>query len=233
MQKGRKLSSDNELDIKFIVTFTVAFVIISSIILAAGYAVASMTGIIGGGSAAEIDATPTPAPTARPTYVVIGVPTEIPDPTPTPTPRPPTPTPSPTPVPSPYKLKVSIDQSRVGSYIYILIFGMGDVSEPVDMTHTRLCIRNGGAVYCDYNFDEAFYNMYGEWRNSDGDKTLEPGESFSLEVSAYSLNIPLDSETRLILSLDGTELRNFPIPAFQMNTDLPAQPQDPGTGYSY
>ena len=52
MQRDRKLSSDNELDIKYILTFTVAFVVIASIILVAGYVLLTAAGILGQGSAA-------------------------------------------------------------------------------------------------------------------------------------------------------------------------------------
>jgi hypothetical protein len=230
MRREPKLSSDNELDIKYILTFTAAFVVISSVILVAGYALLSVTGILGNSQAEVTDGPmPTPTPTARPTYIAIGVPTDIPDPTPTPTPRPPTPTPSPTPVPSPYKLTINIDQSEASSMIYTVILGMKQGYQPLDLTHTTLTIRNGDTVYCDYSFSDAMYWLDGNWSNSNEDNRLDPtGESLKLRISAYSLKIPLDVETRLILSLDGTTVVNFPLPAFQNNADL-SQLQDPGS----
>jgi hypothetical protein len=236
MQRDRKLSSDNEFDIKYIVTFTIAFVVISCIILAAGYMLLTMTGILGH---AEVSPTPTPSPTAKPTYVIIGVPTETPCPTPVPTPRPPTPTPSPTPVPSPYDIKIALSQANVGSMKYNVTFSLLPDSESLDMTQTRLKISDWETTYCDYAYNEMMYWLDGYWYNSDGDDRLDPtGESITFMISAYGLNIPLERETRLSLSLDGTELRGLPLPSFQNSVDFGESPDPNSTseynpGYNY
>jgi hypothetical protein len=218
MRREPKLSSDNELDFKYILTFTAIFVVLSSIILVAGYAILSLTGIVGHGMG-EPNETPVPTPTARPTYIVIGVSPDPVDPTPTPTPRPPTPTPSPTPVPSPYKVAVIQDQGRVGSMKYNITFSMVPGYQPLDMTRAKLAIKDWETTYCDHNYDAMMYYLDGCWQNSNEDKRLDPtGESLTFQISAYSLKIPLDRETRLTLTLDdGTLLVNLPLPAFQNN----------------
>jgi hypothetical protein len=232
MQRDRKLSSDNELDLKYILTFTAAFVVISSIILVAAYALLTVTGILGQGQAA-ITGTPTPAPgstTARPTYVVIGVPTNQPSPEPT-LHATPSPSPSPTPVPSPYKVGVSINQVRAGSMEYNVTINMVPGYQPLDMSRVQLVIKDWETTYCNYNYDAMMYYLDGCWLNSNGDKRLDPtGETLTFAVNAYSLKIPLDRETRFILSLDGTEVLNLPLPSFQNYADTSGQSPDPGSG---
>jgi hypothetical protein len=72
------------------------------------------------------------------------------------------------------------------------------------------------------------YYLDGCWLDSNGDKRLDPtGESLTFQISAYSLKIPLDRETRLTLSIDGTQLVNLPLSSFQNNVDL-GQVIDPG-----
>jgi hypothetical protein len=229
MRREPKLSGDNEFDIKYILTFTVVFVIISSVILVAGYAILTFTGILGQGQAEGTGvptATPVPSPTVKPTAVAIGVPTTPPDPTPTPAP---TPTPSPTPVPSPYKVAVVLDQARVGSMSYNATFSMVPGYQPLDMTRVKLTIKDWETTYGDYNYDAMMYYLDGCWLNSNDDKRLDPtGESLTFQISAYSLKIPLDRETRLTLSFDGTQLINLPIPAFQNYANLPGESPDPG-----
>ncbi|HEY3273283.1 MAG TPA: hypothetical protein VGJ92_05950 [Methanocella sp.] len=231
MRPDPKLSSNNEFDIKFIVMFTVAFVVIAGILLVAGYAVMSATGIIGHGAG---EPTPTAAPgtiTPKPTYVAIGVPTEIPCPTPTPKPPTPTPTPSPTPVPSPYKIAVLQDQGRVGSMSYSISFSMVPGYQPLDLTHTVLTIKDWETTYCEYDYNAMMYYLNAVWTNSNNDTRLDPiGELVTFEISAYSLKIPLDRETKLTLSLDGVNLVDLPLPSFQNQADLPDESPDPGSG---
>ena len=174
MRREPKLSSDKEFDIKFIVTFTVAFVVIAGVLMVAGYVVLSATGILGQGPGAG-EATPTPVPgkpTARPTYIAIGVSISPLPPDPTPSPRPPTPTPSPTPVPSPYTVKISLGQERAGSMKYSITFSLAPGSQPLDMAHIKLKIWDWETTYCDYSYDEALYWLDGVWSDTNGDRGL-------------------------------------------------------------
>jgi hypothetical protein len=228
MQRDRKLSSDNELDLKYILTFTVAFVVIASIVLVAGYALLTATGILGHGQTVEPTPTPGPAtPTHRPTYEVICLPTEVPCPTPTPIPPTPTPTPAPTPVPPPYTVKVNLDQSMAGSYKYLVYVTLVSGSQSPDMTHVRLKIWDWETTYCDYNYEEAMYNLWGVWSHHDGDAILELGETLMFEVSDNSLGIPYSRETKMELTFDGTQISFTPLPALQTTVDLSGQPDNP------
>ena len=47
-------------------------------------------------------------------------------------------------------------------------------------------------------------------------------------ISAYSLNIPLDRETKLALFLDGTQICYTPLPSLQNQADLSGDSPDPG-----
>jgi hypothetical protein len=230
MRREPQLSSNNEFDIRFILMFTVAFVVIAGALLIAGYAVMSATGIIGQGAG---EPAPTAAPgstTPKPTYVVIGVPTEIPCPTPTPRPPTPTPSPSPTPVPSPYEVSALLDQGHVGSMAYDITFGMVPGYQPLDMNQVNLVIKDWETTYCNYDYKAMMYYLDGFWTDSNNDTRLDPiGESLTFHISAYSLKIPLDRETRLTLYLGDIVLRDLPLPAFQNNVDLPDESPDPGS----
>jgi hypothetical protein len=115
--------------------------------------------------------------------------------------------------------------------IYNVIIGAVQGYQPVDMTKTRLSISYGTTEYCNYNFNEAIYWLDGNWSNSNGDNRLDPtGETLKYRISAYSLKIPLDLETRLILSLDGTQILNLPMPSFQNYADTSGGTPDPGSG---
>lgn len=232
MQRDQKPSSDNEYDIKFILMFTAAFVVISSILLASGYALLSVTGILGQGQAegtGDPTATPTPSPTVRPTPAASGVPTTPPEPTPVITPAP-TPTPSPTPIPSPYNVAVRISP-YVSGMTYNVTFSMMPGYQSLDMTRTRLVINDWEKTYCDYDYDGMMYYFSGWWQNGNGDKMLDPGsESLTFEISTDFLEIPMSRETRLMLSFEGTTLVNVPLPALLVLADLPDELPDPGTG---
>jgi hypothetical protein len=230
MRREPKLSSDNELDIKFIVVFTVGFVVVSGLILVAGYALLSATGLLGQGQAEAANnttATPT-GPTARPTYEAIGVPTDqLPEPTPYVTPEP-TPTPTPTPVPSPYRIALIQNQNMAGSMMYNLTFSAVTGYLPVDMTRVRFVINDYETTYCDYDYSAMMYYLDGCWYNDNRDKILDPnGEYITFTISAYSLNIPLNRETKLALILDGVEIFHTPLPQFQNEGELGESP-DPG-----
>jgi hypothetical protein len=231
MRREPKLSSDNEFDIKFIIMFTVGFVVIAGVIMVAGYVVLSATGILGQGEAAGAS-TPTPvtSPTAKPTSVAIGVSISPLPPDPTPSPKPPTPTPSPTPVPSPYKIGVTQDQGRAGSMSYNITIYMVPGYQPLDLTQTKLVLKDWETTYCDYDYNAMMYYLDGWWVNSNYDKRLDPtGESLTFQINAYSLNIPLDRETKLTLSLGDTLLVNIPIPQFQNYADISGDSPDPGS----
>jgi len=234
MRREPKLSSNSEFDIKFIVTFTVAFVVIAVIVLVAGYFVLSAIGILGQGGAAGA-ATPTPvaSPTVKPTAVAIGVTPDPVDPTPTPTPKPPTPTPSPTPAPSPYKFSIMLDQGRSGSMLYSITIGMLPGYQSLDLAQTKIVIKDWETTYGDYDYNAMMYYLNGIWSNANNDTRLDPiGESVTFEISAYSLDIPLDRETRFMLFLGDTLLIDQALPSFQNNADL-GEVQDPGNLYTY
>lgn len=222
MQRGPKLSPDNELDYKYILTFTVAFVVIASIILVAGYALLTATGILGPAPVA-VDPTPTPGPatpTHRPTYEVIILPTEVPCPTPTPRPATPTPTPPPTPTPCPYKVKINLDQAMAGSYKYLVIMSYVPDSQPLDMTHVRLKIWDYEKTYCDYSYDEAMYNLWGAWSNNNNDTILDSGETLLFEVSDNQLDIPYSRETKMQLFYDNILFCDTTLPSLMTTVDL-------------
>lgn len=227
MPPGKKLSSDNELNYKYILMFTIAFVVIALIIMAAGYALLTATGILGPTPVAA-DPTPTPGPatpTHRPTYEVIILPTEVPCPTPTPIPPTPTPTPSPTPVPSP--VKINIDESQAGSYRYLVYISLVPGSQPLDMTHVRLKIWDYEKTYCDYSYDEAMYNLWGVWSPVNSSPILDPGETLLFEVSDNSLDIPYSRETTLELYYDNILICHTPLPALLTTVDPNGQPYNP------
>jgi hypothetical protein len=232
MRREPKLSSNNEFDIKFIMMFTVAFVVVAVVIMGAGYVALSATGIIGsGGGAVEPTPTPVPSSTAKPTYTAIGVSISPLPPDPTPSPRPPTPTPSPTPVPSPYTVKIILGQESAGSMKYLITFSLAPGSQPLDLTQTKIKIWDWETTYGEYSYDEAMYWLDGVWSDSNGDKRLDPtGESLTFEISATSLKIPLDRETKLALFVDGTQICFTPLPSLQNQVDLSGESPDPGSG---
>ncbi len=228
MRPDPKLSSNNGLNIKFILMFTIAFVVISSVVLIAGYLLLTTTGVLG---QAEPTPTPVPSPTTKPGYVAIGVTPDPANPTPKPTQHPSTPEPTQTPTtptPSPYKLTADIDQSSLGSKIYYITISAKPESDSLDTTKVRISVKYGDTTYCDDNFNDAMWRLDGEWvKNYNNNTMFDPGESIRLRISAYSLNIPLDIETNFILSFDGSPILNFPLPSMQKYSDMIGQLPDP------
>lgn len=112
---------------------------------------------------------------------------------------------------------------------YDVTFGMVSGYQPLDMTRVSLVIKDWETTYCDYDYKAMMYYLDGSWTNSNNDTRLDPtGESLTFHISAYSLKIPLDRETRLTLTIDGTEILNLPLPTFQNYADISGNPQDPG-----
>jgi hypothetical protein len=228
MPKQGKLSSDKEKEGKFIIMFTIGFVVVASALLLTGYAVLSVTGMLGNST----DASPTPAsgPTPVPTWQIIGVPTETVPSTPTPVPCP-TPTPAPTPVPPKYSFTYNIDVSEAGSMVYHVAFSLRPGSLSLDMTKVTVSIWEGSTIYHNYTYTEAMYWLDGVWHNDNNDTRLDPiGESIEFRFSDYDLNIPPSKAPRMTLALDGETLATANLPSLLNSGDttgsLPAYMQE-------
>jgi hypothetical protein len=108
--------------------------------------------------------------------------------------------------------------------------------QPLDLTQTHLVIKDWEKTYGDYDYKAMMYYLNGVWTDSNNDTRLDPtGELVTFEISAYSLNIPLDRETKLTLSLNDLVVVDLPLPAFQNSADISGDspdPGNPGTGQS-
>ena len=112
---------------------------------------------------------------------------------------------------------------------YNITFSMVPGYQPLDLTRVTLTIKDWETTYCSYDYKAMMYYLDGCWIDSNNDTRLDPtGESVTFQISAYSLKIPLDRETKLTLSLDDTQLVYLPLPSFQNSVDLNGESPDPG-----
>ena len=102
-------------------------------------------------------------------------------------------------------------------------------SQPLDMAHIRLKIWDYEKTYCDYNYAEAMYNLWGAWsnNNNNNDTILDTGETLIFEVSDNSLSIPYSRETKMELYYDNILICDTTLPALQTTVDLPPESPNP------
>lgn len=214
MRREPQLSSDKGNDLKFIVMFTAGFVVVACVVLVGGYAALTVLGSIGQGeanSAAAATPTPTPVPTEDPNVTLAPTPViYVPVPTPTPTP---------TPVPVINKLIANLDDVS-SSHRYDLDLSLNPVYSPIDMSQTSVEITDGVTTYCNYDYHDAIYALNGKWINANNDTIIEQGETleFSFQPTG-DLQIPSTTQTWFIITLNGEQILNIPIPAEDNNVD--------------
>jgi hypothetical protein len=114
-----------------------------------------------------------------------------------------------------------------GSYKYPVILSYVPGSQPLDMTHVKIKIFDWERTYCNYNYDEAMYNLWGAWSHHNGDAILDPGETLLFEVSDNSLDIPCSRETKLQFFYDDILFCDTTLPSPQTTVDLSSQPDNP------
>lgn len=209
-------------DVKFIIIFTVCFVIVGCIVIGAGYMIVE-SGILNSSPSDGTTPTVTPVPTNAPQ-----------GPTATPAPTAPIiisikPTPVPTPVPSQYSVNVNYEgdaSSRTYKIIYTLgKNAQGKLSDPIDMDLMRFSLWNTGSVRLEKTYSE-LKNTVAGWSGSDEDVMLEDGEAFVIQVSYYSLNILPDTESRVTFFIGDETVKTTTLPVL-INPVITGDPPDP------
>ncbi|OPY27512.1 MAG: hypothetical protein A4E28_01996 [Methanocella sp. PtaU1.Bin125] len=207
-------------DIKFIITFTVCFVVVGCIVIGAGYALVSWTDLFKPGDGAPM---------------VTPVPSNVPEgPTPTPAPTAPiiipvTATPKPTPKPTSYYVNVNyIGDASSRTYEVSYTLGKnpaGQLSGPINLDLALFSVWEAGIIYQNYTYDQAIASGAG-WSGANGDHWLESGETFVFKVNGYSLNIPPDTQSQVTLVVEGEVIRTTTLP-YLINPVITGPPVDP------
>lgn len=201
-------------DTKFIIIFTVCFVIVGVIAIGGGYMILQ-SDILKPGPAT---ATVTPVPSQGPQG-----PTATPAPT-APIIIPATPTPEPTPVPSQYGINVNY-LGDTSSRTYTVSYTLKGNSPSINMDQVLISVWKDGLIYHNYTYGEAAMSGAG-WSGADGDNMLENGETYIFKVNGYTLNIPPDTESRVSFIVSGELVRTTTLP-YLINPVVTGQPPDP------
>ena len=121
----------------------------------------------------------------------------------------PTPAPSATPAPTPTIVPSASDPfyldrviSDRGARTYTLIMTLAPGAAPVDISKVTAEIVADGQTYPAWDYR---HSWYGWSAGSDGDLSLEPGETLTMTIYTPQAGLPLDasSPVRIILLVDG------------------------------